>query len=248
VISMRVALISDIHGNLVALKTVLTAIDRKGVDQILCLGDVAATGPQPHDVVARLQALGCPVVMGNADVLLLNPQFSETVDEATRQIEEVDSWCALQLTKSDLAYIRTFQPTIEFPLDTNVKLFCFHGSPRSNTEIIEATTSEDKLEQMFVDTHALVMAGGHTHVQMLRRYREGFILNPGSVGLPYERGRLSGDVYNPPWAEYALVTWENASLSIELKRVHVDIGAVKRAILECGMPYAELWAKDWRKS
>jgi putative phosphoesterase len=243
---MRVALISDIHGNLVALETVFTAIAKEGVDQILCLGDVAATGPQPRAVLARLRASGCPVVMGNADVWLLNPQFSETVDEVTRQIEEVDSWCALRLTASDLAYIRTFQPTIEFPLDGDVKLCCFHGSPQSNTDIIEVSTPEATLEQMFAGTRALVMAGGHTHVQMLRRFREGFILNPGSIGLPFERKRRTEDVYNPPWAEYALVRWENASLSIELKRVPVDIDAVKRMILESGMPLAALWARDWR--
>jgi putative phosphoesterase len=245
---MRVALLSDIHGSLVALETVLSTIGREGVDQILCLGDVAATGPQPHAVSVRLQVVGCPIVMGNTDLWLLNPHFSETIDEATRQIEEVDSWCALQLTSSDLEFIRTFQPTIKFPLGETVQLFCFHGSPRSNTEIIDVNTSEDMLEQMFVGTHALVMAGGHTHVQMLRRYRDGFILNPGSVGLPFESKKFSEEIYNPPWAEYAMVTWQNSGLSIELKRVPVEIDAIKRAILESGMPFAELWARDWRKS
>lgn len=244
---MRVALISDIHGNFVALETVLAEIERAGVDRVLCLGDVAATGPQPHAVLVRLQALGCPVVMGNADAWLLNPQRSDTEDEATRQIEEVDLWCAAQLTTSDLAYVRTFQPTVEVVLDRDAKLLCFHGSPRSNTDIIEATTPEDALERMFAGYRALVMAGGHTHVQMLRRYRKGFILNPGSVGLSFERKRFCEDVYNPPWGEYALVSWENARLSVELKRVPVDIGAVTGAMLESGMPHAELWAKDWRK-
>src|SRR5258708_31692588 len=93
---MRVALISDIHGNCVALEAVLADIERAGVDQVVCLGDVAATGPQPHAVIERLRATGCPVVMGNADVWLLNPQLSETEDEATRQIEEIDLWCAAQ--------------------------------------------------------------------------------------------------------------------------------------------------------
>ena len=271
-IAVRVALISDIHGNFVALETVLAEIERAGVDRVLCLGDVAATGPQPHAVLARLQALGCPVVMGNADAWLLNPQRSNTEDEATRQIEEVDLWCAAQLTTSDLAYVRTFQPTVEVVLDRDAKLLCFHGSPRSNTDIIEVTTPEDALERMFAGYRALVMAGGHTHVQMLRRYRKGFILNPGSVGLSFERKRFCEDVYNneyitlvylsmwlfgrkrfcedvynPPWGEYALVSWENARLSVELKRVPVDIGAVTRAMLESGMPHAELWAKDWRK-
>ena len=244
---MRIALISDIHGNCVALETVLADIEGAGVDQVVCLGDVAATGPQPHAVIERLQVSGCPVVMGNADAWLLNPQLSETADEATRQIEEIDLWCAAQLSRSDLAYIRAFRPTVEVFLDRNAKLLCFHGSPRSNTEIIEATTPEDALAGMLSEYDALVMAGGHTHVQMLRRYREAFILNPGSVGLPFERRGLSEDVYNPPWAEYALVGWESASLSIQLKRMPLDITAVTRAALDSGMPHAEVWVKDWRR-
>ena len=244
---MRVALISDIHGNCVALEAVLADIERAGVDQVVCLGDVAATGPQPHAVIERLRATGCPVVMGNADVWLLNPQLSETEDEATRQIEEIDLWCAAQLSENDLAYIRAFQPTVGVSLDHSTKLLCFHGSPRSNTEVIETTTPEDALAEMFSGYPALVMVGGHTHVQLLRRYGEAFVLNPGSVGLPFERKRLSEDVYNPPWAEYALVGWESASLSIQLKRVPLDITAVTRAALESGMPHAEVWVKDWRR-
>jgi predicted phosphodiesterase len=61
---MRVALISDIHGNLVSLEAVLADIDREGVDQIVCLGDVAGLGPQPREILARLQALGCICIMG----------------------------------------------------------------------------------------------------------------------------------------------------------------------------------------
>src|SRR5260370_9626873 len=188
---MRVALISDIHGNCVALEAVVAGSEGGGVGEVVCRGDVDATGPQPHAVIERLRATGCPVVMGNADVWLLNPQVSETEDEATRQIEEIDLWCAAQLSENDLAYIRAFQSTVGVSLDHSTKLLCFHGSPRSNTEVIEATTSEDVLAEMFSGYYALVMAGGHTHVQMLRRYGEAFVLDPGRIGAPFERERLS---------------------------------------------------------
>jgi len=62
---MRIAIIADIHGNLTALEAVLADLEDTGADRVVCLGDVAATGPQPHETVARLRALGCPVVMGN---------------------------------------------------------------------------------------------------------------------------------------------------------------------------------------
>ncbi len=70
---MRLALISDIHGNNVALEAVLTAISTQNITQVICLGDVASTGPQPCEVIKRLREIGCPVVMGNMDVWLLQP-------------------------------------------------------------------------------------------------------------------------------------------------------------------------------
>lgn len=71
---MRIALIADIHGNVVALDEVLAELEKKAVDQIVCLGDVAAGGPRPAQTLERLRELDCPVVMGNADQWLLTPQ------------------------------------------------------------------------------------------------------------------------------------------------------------------------------
>jgi putative phosphoesterase len=77
---VRVALIADIHGNLVALDAVLADLAGESIDRLVCLGDVAATGPQPREVVARLRGLGCPVVMGNADAFLASFQPTVEVD------------------------------------------------------------------------------------------------------------------------------------------------------------------------
>ena len=67
----KIAIISDIHGNLPALEAALAEIAAEGIERIICLGDVATLGPQPRAVIARLRALGCPVVMGNTDAILL---------------------------------------------------------------------------------------------------------------------------------------------------------------------------------
>ena len=113
---MRVALISDLHGNLTALETVLDDLDRERPDRVLCLGDVAATGPQPRETVERLREVGCPVVMGNADAALLGP-IPVTGDEETRRILEIDRWCAEQLSTEHLDFISGFQPTLNAHLD-----------------------------------------------------------------------------------------------------------------------------------
>jgi predicted phosphodiesterase len=87
---MRMALISDIHGNLVALEAVMNDLERQGAERMVCLGDVAASGPQPRGVLQRLQALDCPVVMGNADAWLLEPQEYHGDDPFYRKINDLD--------------------------------------------------------------------------------------------------------------------------------------------------------------
>jgi len=73
---MRVAVISDIHGNLVALKAAVSDIETRKVSRIVCLGDVVATGPQPTEVIEFLQRLACPYVMGNTDETLMSARES----------------------------------------------------------------------------------------------------------------------------------------------------------------------------
>jgi predicted phosphodiesterase len=99
---------SDMHGNLVALDAVLNDIARRGIKQIVCLGDVASLGPQPREVLACLQTLSYPVVMSNTDARLLEPQLKDMPDEDSRNMQEIAYCCARQLSASDQEYIRTF--------------------------------------------------------------------------------------------------------------------------------------------
>lgn len=243
---MQVALISDIHGNAVALRTVLTEIEEDEPDRIVCLGDVAATGPQPSESLDLIRELDCPVVMGNADEALLAPELIESDGETPSRFKEIDRWCAAQLSKTQVQSLRAFEPTVELRLSAERQLLCYHGSPRSYSEGIEATTPEGELDEWFAGTNAYVLAGGHTHVQLVRRYRDAIVLNPGSVGLPHERERTTDAVYNPLRAEYAFLTDEDGSLNVKLRRTSLDSEAVVGAAQESDMPHADWWAEDWR--
>jgi predicted phosphodiesterase len=238
---VKIALISDIHANLVALDAVLTDLEGVGVDSILCLGDVAGSGPQPQQVVQRLRERGIPSVRGNVDDMLIEPWREPHPDEAARIAEEIDVWCHHQLSEEDVAYLRSFPPTMEVSVAPGVSMLCFHGTPRSNREIIRATTPDDDLGERLGPTRTL-MAGGHTHEAMVRRFRDALVINPGSVGLPFE---VWPEERNPAWAEYALVD-STGGVSIELRRIPVDANRVRRAALESGMPHADIWAADWR--
>jgi predicted phosphodiesterase len=247
---VRIAIIADTHGNLISLDAVLADIERCGVEQIVCLGDVAGLGPQPREVIARLRALGCPVVMGNADVFMLEPWVLAPenhlhADEMTGRMHDMERWGAAQLDAADRDYIRTFQPTVEVPFEDGNALLCYHGSPLSNRAEIRASTPDAELAKQLGERRTPVMAGGHTHEQFVRRLDETIVLNPGSVGLPYETLRAGG-ARNPPWAEYAVLTAEGGRLDVLLRRVPVDQAAIRQALLDSGMPHAAWWAADWR--
>jgi putative phosphoesterase len=243
---MRLALISDIHGNLVALEAVLAEIAQQNIEHMLCLGDVAAFGPQPLQVLARLQALGCPVVMGNTDAGLLNPLLLQPATEPTSRDQDIQRWGAQQLSESDKSYIRTFQATISYPLADGKTLLAYHGSPRSFRERLLPTTSEEDLEQAFAGCRADIMVGGHTHMQMFRRYKDMLIVNTGSVGLAMDRVSPIEEVHNPAWGEYAVLTVEGNALNVELRRTPFDVHALHRAIESSGIPHAEWLANEWQ--
>jgi predicted phosphodiesterase len=236
--------ITDIHGHLTALEAVLADLADAQTDRVVCLGDVVAGGPQPHEVLVRLRELGCPVVMGNTDDALLRPARPATPEEERiRRWLEINAWSAAQLSPEELSFVRTFQPTITLPLGDVATLLCFHGSPHSNTDRIYATTPDAELAPMLDGYTATVLAGGHTHLPYIRRYGQALLLNPGSIGLP--AGAPDLGVGHPPWAEYGIIEWRAGRLSIDLRRVPIDVDLVVQAVLRSGMPHAEEEASDW---
>lgn len=241
---MRIALISDIHGNKVGLDAVLANLQSQPLDLLVCLGDVAATGPQPRAVLEQLRALAGPVVMGNTDKWLLDPVPWPAQDEDSRMVLEVELWGARQLTEEDRAFIRTFRPTVEVALEEGRSLFCYHGSPQSYNDVIRPTTSEADLEGYLSGTDAEVVAGGHTHEPMVRTFAGRLVVNPGSVGLPLVQ--IGGEMRNPLWAEYALLEAIDRELRVELRRVPVDFEQLREAVHESGMPHGKRWLANWQ--
>ena len=242
-----IALIADIHGNLAALEAVLEVLAHEQPDEIVCLGDVAATGPQPRQVLDRLHRLGCPVVMGNADAELLLPIVAEpTADEDARKILDISRWGASQLDEADRAFIASFRPTVEIALANDRSLLCCHGSPQSYDDRITAITPDDALARLLDGHEAVTIASGHTHIRLLRAFRGREIVNPGSVGLAFQFFP-DGSVRVPPWAEFAILSdADDDAVSVDFRRVLYDRDATVRAMTEYGMPHAAWWATDWR--
>jgi len=211
---MRLALLSDQHGNDTAFRAVLEAVERLRVEDIVCLGDVAQGGDEPAQTLDRLAALGCDTVLGNADAFLLEvpTDSNEPVTEAQLERRE---WTLSQLADSHLVQIRSFAPVVRREID-GVRMLFFHGSPRFYEDVLLPESGDDALEP-FLGHDAALLAGGHTHLQWARQIRDALYVNPGSVGLSYDRNT------DPPvvrsLAEWALVTVQDGVVAVEFRQV-----------------------------
>lgn len=235
---MRVALISDIHGNAYALDNVLADIGRQAVDRIVCLGDAIQGGFQPAATVQRLRELGCPIVMGNADAWLLSG-VNTGQEEITPSQEDVRQWSLSQLSADDRAFIAGFAPTVRLPMTERDSLLCFHGSPDNFDEIILPSTPYETVRQSLSGRDARWLAGGHTHIQQVRRLGSGFFCNPGSVGRPYNTEWPEVEHGPDPWADYAILTATEDAVSLEFRRLPLVIAPLLTILRGSDHPNAE---------
>lgn len=233
---MKLALLSDIHGNAAALEAVLSDLSRESVDQIICLGDVVSAGPQPREVLRRLVELGIPLAMGNTDYRVLHPISSDGLDDHLRMLVEIEAWLRQQVPADELAHLGNALQTLSVQLDDDSRLLCCHGSPRNLSERLVAELTDDELGQVLADQSFDLLAAGHTHLRLLREYQGRLLINPGTVGAPTGRG---------PIADYALLEVTANGAQVSFRAVAYDIQPAIDQALSSGMPHAAWWAARW---
>lgn len=217
---MRIALISDIHGNLPALEAVLHDIQKNGVDQILCLGDLANGGPFPAECVATIQSLGLVTLQGNHELYVLNqvPDISPS-DPSWRTVQ----WTRQQLSPELLAYLAGLPLSYALPCGDAV---CFHASPLNQFwGFLPAHTNQEVAERMN-DLDNVTLFVGHTHCPLYRLWSNTWIVNCGSVGMP-----LDGS----PHAKYCIAAYDAGRWQVEFRAVAYDVGQVMRAYEDRGL-------------
>jgi predicted phosphodiesterase len=224
---MRLAVISDIHGNGVGLEAGLDELAHERVDGFVWLGDVAEGGPQPVECLDRVLALGGPVVLGNCDRWLTAYRYEPEL--AVRG--DIGAWAIERLGPERIATIASFPAHVELDLGGE-RLLCVHGTKESDVASIEPGATDDELARQAHGAHLL--AHGHTHVQWLRRTRKTTVFNPGRIGCDLDRVLRGMEHDLDGWAEYAIVE----RTRVELRRTPYDLERLCVAILESGMPHA----------
>ncbi len=220
---MRVAIFSDVHGNLSGLEAVLADVERHAPDLVVFAGDLCLMGPRPAECLRRVRQLRLPAVMGNTD------EWTAGAGAPPEAHGERIRWTQQQLTAderdwlSGLPFGLTLSPTAN-PADD---LRIVHANPRDLNAIIfpseaHQTTywsavrqSDAELEPLLGGLAAAVLAFGHLHIPNQRRWGRLSLVNGASVSLPGD-----GDAR----AKYALLTWAGGQWSVEHQRVAYDVG------------------------
>jgi predicted phosphodiesterase len=245
---VRIAVIADVHGNRIALEAILRDCDRQQVDVIACLGDVAALGPDPGGCIDLLAQNEIVTIQGNVDAWITHPGHAGSQD---RLLREMTDWTRTQLSGEQLSWLSHLPSGASGEVFAGRQYVLSHGSPRSYDDVVAASTPDADLELMFGADHpgtGLDLAlGGHTHVQMLRRWGDATLLNPGSVGLPGVGPGVPGLAVNvaPTWGEYAILESDELGGQFEIRFRRVALPMDQMLLAARHMPGFDWWRGRW---
>lgn len=247
----KLIVLSDVHGNALALESVLDDLKGTGFDHIVCNGDMIQGGPQPAETVQLLREMHCATVMGNSDAWLLTGEETGAEplsEERLRTLNTVREWSLSQLSEADRTFIRAFPFTITLPLGQGRSLFAFHGSPTSFDQILLPDTPEEEFYETLKPYAEHILTGGHVHLPFTRRLRDSqnFFFNPGSVGVAYNHEQSGDQGFLDPWAEYAILTVNGTQVSLEFRRVPIDLDKMAEVYRLSGRPFAEIAMAQYR--
>ena len=249
---MRLAILSDIHGNYAALQAVLDDMaDCGAFDQIWCLGDLAALGGQPHECVQALIRLReqrgdevVKIIGGNTDRYLATgariafapPKEEEDYDAFRANIismSAINAWNMERLSWLDFSLLRDIiGRELKLDVESYGRVIGFHAIPGDDESLALAPDSADEeAADALLDRGGRLALCGHTHVAMDRQVDGWRVINPGSIGL---------SVGNPGSAEWAILAWADGALTVDLRRVPYDVDRTLREWEQLGYP-----ALDW---
>ena len=231
---MRVAIVSDIHGNLHALEAVLEAIDRDTPDAIWCLGDLVGYGPRPNRCCTVVAERADFCLIGNHDLAVLGQL---DLDEFQPDAAISARWTAAALEDAPRAYLESLESSGE-----REGVGLFHASPRD--PIWEYVLSSEVADASMAAASQELVLVGHSHVALYYRVSDGtllpsgddtqleltgdrWLLNPGSVGQPRD---------TDPRAAWLLLDVEGRHASFH--RVEYDVAKTQQEIRDRGLPEA----------
>ena len=233
---MKIAVISDIHANLVALQEVVKDMTNEGCERVICLGDIVLAGPQPKETIDFIKQQDWLVIQGNTDKLIVD--FGSEVLEMLQQRFPVIAKSIVddiaQLTDDDIAYLNELPPQVMLEVE-GLNLHLVHGSPRANNEDIMPNMPLETIEEIISDTTADLILCGHTHIPCgYQTNGNQTVVNVGSVGRP---------MTPTPLACYVVLEIENGKFTLKHKFIDYDREKAAKLIADRGFEGADRLAE-----
>jgi predicted phosphodiesterase len=230
-VSMRVAVLADIHGNLPACEAVLEDIARQKPDAIVAAGDLALRGPYPKETVQLLLSRCNALLMGNTDSYLAGNYLSGAYRSPDHWKSELLSWTRDQLGSELVTQLGQLPFSVRYSPKPGNDLYVCHANPKNLEESIEPTLDEHLVRRLLQHVDATAVAFGHLHFPYRRRVGRAVIADVASAGIPRD-----GDL-RPCWG---LFTWTPKGWRVHLRRVRYPVRKATQALLDKKVPGANL--------
>jgi len=231
---MKLAFLSDIHGNAIALDAVLQDIKEKNVDKIYVLGDICYRGPEPQRSLELVQSLNCDVIKGNADEWVVRGvRKGEVPDQALEMMNRERDWIYSQLNQESIAYLEQLPTELTIEAE-GIKIHAFHATPNSLFEIVSPSESDEGISDKLMVKEANLYIYAHIHKPYIRYINGKCVINIGSVGLPFDGMKKSS---------YALVDIQDNAFQASIVRVPFDTNKVIQQYHEVNYPNAETMSR-----
>jgi predicted phosphodiesterase len=234
---MRIAIVSDIHGNRTAFEAVLADLRRTSPDLILHGGDLPHGGASPAEIVDQIRDLGWPGVVGNTDEMLFRPdslmEFATQLPHLQplwNVIQEMATVTSEALGEARLAWLSSL-PRVQI----HGRMTLVHASPESLWRAPASNGSDAEMESVYSPLGQPIAIYAHIHHSFLRSVSNITVANTGSVSLSYD-----GD----PRAAYLLLD----DFKPSIRRVEYDVEREVKALFACGLPHADWLAKTLRSA
>lgn len=233
---MRLAILSDIHGNLIALEAVLADLNARGpFDALGVAGDLCEWGPQPRETLERLRSLNCSVVQGNTDrnVTLTDTDELRVLGKSENAIAGL-AWTRDQIGPEGTAYLAALPFAHTFAGPQGHDVLMVHANPSDMETHLDPDASPDEVTRLLGDTTAAAVAFGHLHIPYVRLLEGRLLVDVASVGYPRDGHHA---------AAYATLEWDGG-WHAAIHRVPYDLEAAAIAFRTSGMPRPEKRIKD----
>lgn len=220
---MKIAVLSDIHGNLTALNAVLKDINKLGINKFIIAGDHIIDCPNPNEVLEKIKTLDAYVIKGNREEYLLD--YYKGIHNEWNKYNQMRAvvYTYSIISENNMKYIDGLPEQLSISLPQMDDIRIVHGSLFRINEGLFPDKHFTRLEKTLQNLKEQVLICGHTHYAWSKEMNNKLVVNPGSVGVPFNENKC---------AEYAVIIWNGAKWQVSHRQVEYDLKELQQLFFE----------------